>query len=131
MARGERLGTVGMALHHKLCHLLGGSFELPHGETHTVVLPHVAAYNAAAVPDAVAAALGATDPADGLYALAGRLGARRSLRELGMPESGIDRAADLAVQDLYWNPRPVDRDSIRPLLARAWAGEPPVPEGAR
>ena len=39
---GSVLGSVGMALHHKLCHTLGGSFNLPHAETHTVVLPHAA-----------------------------------------------------------------------------------------
>ena len=50
---GTVLGTVGMALHHKLCHTLGGSFDLPHAETHTVILPHSAAYNAAAAADAL------------------------------------------------------------------------------
>ncbi|MFX7739784.1 iron-containing alcohol dehydrogenase, partial [Acinetobacter baumannii] len=67
---GSCLGSVGMALHHKLCHTLGGSFDLPHAETHTVVLPHAAAYNAAAAPDAlarVAKALGVTDAAQGLF----------------------------------------------------------------
>jgi alcohol dehydrogenase class IV len=75
---GACLGSVGMALHHKLCHVLGGSFELPHPETHTVVLPHAAAYNASAAPDAmtrVAAALGASDAARGLRDLAARIGA--------------------------------------------------------
>ena len=45
---GIALGAAGMALHHKLCHTLGGTYNLPHAETHTVVLPHAAAYNAAA-----------------------------------------------------------------------------------
>ncbi|HEX2553034.1 MAG TPA: maleylacetate reductase [Microvirga sp.] len=125
---GVCLGTVGMALHHKLCHTLGGSFGLPHAETHTVILPHAAAYNAPAAPDAmarVACALGAGEAARGLYDLAGRLGAPRSLRELGMEEGGVERAADLAVERPYWNPRPVERDAIRDLIARAWAGLPP------
>jgi maleylacetate reductase len=92
------------------------------------VLPHAVAYTAPAVPEAmakIARALGATDAAGGLFDLAGRLGATRSLKELGMPETGIDRAADLAVKNPYWNPRPVERSGIRDLLARAWAGEPP------
>ena len=65
---GVCLGTVGMALHHKLCHALGGTFDLPHAETHTIVLPHALAYNAPAVPDAItriARAIGATDAARG------------------------------------------------------------------
>jgi alcohol dehydrogenase class IV len=125
---GVCLGAVGMALHHKLCHTLGGSFGLPHSETHAVILPHAAAYNAAAAPFAmarVARALGTGHAAWGLYDLTGRLGAPRSLRELGMAESGIERAADLAVERPYWNPRPVERDAVRDLIARAWAGAPP------
>ena len=85
---GSCLGMVGMALHHKLCHVLGGSFGLPHAETHTIVLPHAMAYNAAAAPWAmarIATALGAADAAMGLHDLAGRLGAPRALRDLGMP----------------------------------------------
>ena len=125
---GACLGTVGMALHHKLCHVLGGSFDLPHAETHTVILPHAVAYNAAAAPDAmarVARAVGVEDAARGLHDLSGRLGAVRSLRDLGMPGAAIDRAADLAVKDPYWNPAPIRRDAVRALIARAWAGDPP------
>ncbi len=130
---GLCLGSVGMALHHKLCHTLGGSFNLPHAETHTVVLPHATAYNAPATPEAmarVARALGSSDAPTGLYDLAGRLGAPRALRELGMAESAIDEAADLAVRNPYWNPRPVNREQIRELLARAWAGETPLGSSA-
>ncbi|PZR85923.1 MAG: maleylacetate reductase [Stutzerimonas stutzeri] len=122
------LGAVGMALHHKLCHTLGGSFDLPHAETHTVVLPHAVAYNAPAAPEAMAAicrALGAPDAAQGLYDLVRALGVPLSLAKLGMPESGIDKAADIAVENPYWNPRPVTRDGIRDLVARAFAGERP------
>lgn len=126
---GVCLGTVGMALHHKLCHTLGGTFDLPHAETHTIVLPHALAYNAPAVSDAMARisrAIGAADAAQGLYDLARRLGAKLALRDVGMPESGIDRAADLAVTNAYWNPRPLERNAIRDLIARAWAGERPA-----
>lgn len=125
---GTCLGAVGMALHHKLCHILGGTFDLPHAETHAVVLPHALSYNAAAVPEAIEAltdALGTADPARALYELAGQVGAARSLRALGMPEHGIDAAADRALANPYWNPRALDRDAIRSCLARAWAGEAP------
>jgi alcohol dehydrogenase class IV len=125
---GTCLGQVGMALHHKLCHVLGGAFGLPHAETHTVVLSHALAYNQPAAPEAagrVARALHVADGALALYDLAGDLGAPRALRDLGMPEDGIDRAADLAVENPYWNPRPLERGAIRALIARAWAGDPP------
>ena len=125
---GSCLGAVGMALHHKLCHTLGGSFDLPHAETHTVLLPHAVAYNAPAAPEAMAAvarALGCADAATGLYDLAGAVGAKRSLRDLGMSEGGINHAADIAMSNPYWNPRPLERGAIRELIARAWAGERP------
>ncbi len=125
---GVCLGSVGMALHHKLCHVLGGTFDLPHAETHTIVLPHAFAYNmeaAANAKSAVSRALGTDDPARALYELGTAVGAPRSLRDIGMPESGIDRATELALANPYFNPRPLERDAIRALIAHAWAGEPP------
>lgn len=125
---GTVLGNVGMALHHKLCHTLGGSFNLPHAEVHTVVLPHAIAYNAPAAPGAMrrlSHALGQRDPAAALYDLARGNGAPYSLRELGMPEAELDRAADLAVSNPYWNPRPIERGGIRSLLQEAWEGRRP------
>jgi alcohol dehydrogenase class IV len=125
---GRCLASVGMALHHKLCHTLGGSFDLPHAETHTAVLPHAAAYNAEADPLAmqqIARALGSQSAPTGLYDLGHAVNAKMALRDLGLAESDLDRAADLAVQKPYWNPRPIERDAIRELLERAWAGKPP------
>jgi alcohol dehydrogenase class IV len=97
------------------------------------VLPHATAYNEPAEPGAmarIARALSASNAAAGLYDLAGRLGAKRALRDLGMPEDGIDRATDLAVTNPYWNPRPIEREAIRALIARAWAGDPPLGQAA-
>ncbi len=126
---GAVLGHVGMGLHHKLCHTLGGSFNLPHAPTHTVVLPHALAYNAPAAPAAMAAiqrALGTTEAAPlALHRLAVELGAPTSLRAIGMPEDGLDRVADLAVAKPYPNPRPLERAALRALLQRAWEGLPP------
>jgi maleylacetate reductase len=125
---GVALGAVGMALHHKLCHTLGGSFNLPHAETHTVILPHAVAYNALATEEAmtrVARALGSDSAARGLYDLAASLGAPTSLAALGLGETALDRAADLAVQNPYYNPRPVTRDCIRALLQDAFEGRRP------
>ncbi|KAL1643096.1 hypothetical protein SLS58_005065 [Diplodia intermedia] len=127
---GTALGSVAMALHHKLCHALGGTLDLPHAATHTVVLPHALAYNASALPpetlsrlaDALPGSEG--DPVRGLNVLLGRLpGVKRSLSELGMKEEDVDRVADVAVEKPYWNPRPVERDGVREIIRRAWAGE--------
>jgi len=123
---GSCLGAAGMALHHKLCHTLGGMFDLPHAETHAILLPYATAYNTAAAPDAmrrIAEALGARDAATGLRELALQLPLPRALRDLGMPKDGVDRATNAALQSPYWNPQPIERDAVRALIARAWAGE--------
>ena len=127
-ACGTCLGTVGMALHHKACHVLGGGFDLPHAETHSVILPHAVAYNegaAAAVLAPVASLLRADTAAHGLWALVQRLGAPASLRALGMPADGLDRAAADIAATPYWNPRPVDPSAIRLMLQDAYEGRPP------
>ena len=125
---GTCLGSVGMALHHKLCHTLGGSFNLPHAETHTIVLPHALAYNAPCVPDAMrmlAEALPESegDAIRGLNVLLGKLRVKRDLRSFGMKEEDVSRAADIAVSNPYWNPREIERGPIEELIRRAWAGE--------
>ncbi|MBP0441459.1 maleylacetate reductase [Tianweitania sediminis] len=124
---GTVLGTVGMALHHKLCHTLGGSFDLPHAETHAILLPHSAAYNAPAAEEALrpAADLFGGSLSGGLHDFASSLGAPLALRDLGLAESDLDRAADLAVENPYWNPRPIEHDGIRALLQDAWEGTRP------
>jgi maleylacetate reductase len=127
-ACGTVLGRVGMALHHKLCHTLGGSFDLPHAETHAIVLPHAAAYNAAAVPDLLAPVsrlFGGADPGLGLWQFAKSHGAPMALADLGLKEADLDRAAELATKNPYWNPRDITLDGIRGLLQRAWSGEAP------
>ena len=126
---GTVLGQVGMALHHKLCHTLGGSFNLPHAETHAIVLPHAIAYNARAVGDQLAPIcelFGGTNAGQSLHAFAKDVGAPTALKDLGLKESDLDKASDLATTKPYWNPRPVEREAIRTLLQAAWAGDPPV-----
>jgi maleylacetate reductase len=125
---GICLGSVGMALHHKLCHTLGGTFDLPHAETHTIVLPHALAYNAPAIPEVMKRlgdVLRHNDPALALYELSQLIGAKRALKDIGMPETGIDVATDRALTNPYWNPRPLAREALRGLIARAYAGDPP------
>jgi alcohol dehydrogenase class IV len=132
---GTVLGNVGMALHHKLCHTLGGSFGLPHAEVHTIVLPQALAFNApAAVPAMrrIACALGvarAEDAPAAVFDLARDNGAPVALRDIGMKAENLDRAADLAVQNPYWNQRPIgaaQRAEIRALLQRAYDGTRPA-----
>lgn len=124
---GTVLGAVGMALHHKICHTLGGSFDTPHAATHAIMLPHTVGFNAAAVPELLApvAEIFGGPPGQALYDFAKEIGAPMALRDLGLSEADLDRAADIAVRNAYWNPRPIDRQSIRALLQDAWEGARP------
>jgi maleylacetate reductase len=134
---GTVLGNTTIGLHHKLCHTLGGSFELPHAEVHAVVLPHALAYNAAAAPAAmakIARALAAASDAvlpdaagapRAVFDLGQRHGAPTSLAAIGMRAEHLDRAAELAMQNQYPNPRPLERQAIRALLQRAFDGVRP------
>ena len=126
---GAALAATSIGLHHKLCHTLGGSFGLPHADVHTVVLPHAAAFNREAAPDAmhaVAAALGTEDAAQGLYDLAVRIGAPVALKDIGMPADSLDRAARLATENPYANPRPIDYAGVRQVLEDAFHGTRPT-----
>ncbi|THK36546.1 maleylacetate reductase [Ensifer sp. MPMI2T] len=124
---GAVLGTVGMALHHKICHTLGGTFDLPHAETHAIMLPHTAGYNAAAVSELLApvAEIFGGAIGGGLWDFARQIGAPLALKDLGLSEPDLDRVAAVATENPYWNPRPVDRRSIRALLQDAWDGNRP------
>ncbi len=126
---GTVLGNVGMALHHKLCHTLGGSFNLPHAQTHTIVLPHAIAYNQSAAPELsrICRALNVDDcsPSAALYDLSKSLGAPTRLKDLGLTEADLDRATDIALSNPYWNPRPIEGAAIRQLLQNAFEGQRP------
>ncbi len=124
---GTVLGTVGMSLHHKLCHTLGGSFQLPHAETHAVLLPHALAYNAIAAAEQLQPLENVLGPnlAVGLYELSQSLGAPMALKDLGLQESDLDRAVQLTLQTPYWSPRPLEANALRALLQQAWAGSVP------
>ncbi|PWE56944.1 maleylacetate reductase [Metarhizobium album] len=124
---GTVLGQITMSLHHKICHTLGGSFDTPHAETHAVMLPHTIGFNAAAVPQLLAPItdiFGGT-PGQGLYDFAKSVGSPLALRDFGLSQSDLDRAAEIATRNPYANPRPIDGTSIRALLQDAWSGDRP------
>ncbi|KAM0753953.1 iron-containing alcohol dehydrogenase [Meredithblackwellia eburnea MCA 4105] len=125
---GTVLGAVGMSLHHKLCHTLGGSFGMPHAEVHTVILPHAVAYNepyAKVAIGRVAKALGVENAAQGLFDLAKDNGAPYSLKELGFKEEDLEKAADIAAKAPYPNPAPLEREKLLQLLTNAYNGTRP------
>lgn len=125
---GTVLASVDMALHHKLCHTLGGTYNLPHAETHTIVLPHALAYNAAAAPEAmrkIAQALEGKSAAQAVYDLARDNGAPVALRDVGLQESDLDKVCELALSNQYPNPRPLEQRGIRQLLQDAYEGQRP------
>lgn len=118
-----------MAFHHKLCHTLGGSFNLPHAETHTIVLPHALAYNSKAIPADMLARLADSlpesngDAVKGLNVLLNKLGVKRALRDYGMKEEDVDKAAEIATSNPYYNPRKIKKDEVREVIRRAVVGQ--------
>jgi maleylacetate reductase len=121
--------SAGSGLHHKICHVLGGTFDLAHAATHAIVLPHVLAFNAAHAPaavDRIATALDAADASDGLDRLRTSLQAPSALRDIGLQDDDIPAAAMLILAQVPpTNPRPVDGASLTTLLHAAWAGSDP------
>jgi maleylacetate reductase len=122
--------SAGSGLHHKICHVLGGAYNLPHAQTHAVVLPYVLAFNGGAAPAAerrIAAAMGAGRALAGLQDLRGELDAPRALRDYGFAEAQIPAAADAILPAVPpGNPRPVTAGDLRRLLRAAWAGADPA-----
>lgn len=128
---GAALGVVGMAIHHRICHVLGGTFGLAHGDVNAVVLPYAVRYNQDAVPEAmakVAAALDVPDAALGIFEFARRIGAPASLESLGLRREDLPEVVRLTVEAPPWNPRPVEADGIAALLDDAFAGRTPDPQ---
>lgn len=127
---GGALGTGITSLHHRLCHTFGGTFNTPHAETHAVLLPHSVAYNAAATAAGtakVAEALSVENASVGLFELAKQLGAPTSLREIGITEADLDKAAAVTTEKRVNNPEPVTTERVRRLLDNAYHGRTPSP----
>ncbi|MGP3916595.1 maleylacetate reductase [Nonomuraea sp. 10N515B] len=126
---GACLGATTMSLHHKLCHVLGGTFDLPHAPTHAVVLPHVAAFNLPAAPaahNALCQALGTDDPAQALADLGTAVGAPRTLADLGLRDTDLPQVIDQVLAQPYANPRTPTRDDLETLLRAALDGSAPA-----
>ncbi|GGT83663.1 maleylacetate reductase [Actinomadura citrea] len=127
---GWVLGTTAMGLHHKLCHVLGGSYGLPHAATHSALLPYVTAFNRRAPRlGRVAEALGAADAATGLWELRTSIGAPASLAQPGFGTADIDRVAGLVAAEPPAGPRPVEPAGVRAILRAALDGARPVTTG--
>jgi protocatechuate 3,4-dioxygenase beta subunit len=125
---GSAFAVTGSGLHHKICHVLGGRYGLPHAQTHAIMLPYVLAFNAPGAPDAasrIGQALGSEHPAAALQALAAQLGLPRGLREIGLGEDQLAEAARLIEPVVPAdNPVPAGAAALQVLLRHAWAGDP-------
>ena len=129
---GAALAVAGAGIHHKICHILGGAYDLPHAKMHTVVLPHAVAFNEPAIPEVmerVAGALGEwgkNGAATGLYDLTERIKAPTTLKDIGMKEENLDQAVGLVLAAVPEdNPRPMDEAGVRNILENAYAGRRP------
>jgi maleylacetate reductase len=123
---GWALGGATMGLHHKLCHVLGGLFDLPHAATHSVVLPYAVAYSRGSPQlSRIAAALGVDDAAIGIWELGRRLGTPASLAAVGMPHDGVDAVVAAILAKPPVNPRQVEREALLTLLRSALSGDRP------
>ena len=100
---GTCLDAVRMGLHHRLCHLLGGKFGLPHAETHAVLLPYVMAHQG-------------LDDAGDVFALAESLPIPHSLAELGLTEADIDGEPEAGLlRQALTGTRPATAPSLKAL----------------
>lgn len=137
-ARGEALvgaylaaaafASAGSGIHHKICHVLGGAYDLPHAEMHAVILPHALALVGPSEPEAmarIADALASSDAPGAVFDLAASVGAPTDLRTIGLPAERLDEAAGLIVEALPGDPKPADVPAIRALLADAFEGRRP------
>jgi maleylacetate reductase len=125
---GTVLAGTGMALHHRICHVLGGAFGISHGDANAVVLSHVVAFNQPAARDAMgtlAHALGADEPAQALFDLVASMQAPTALAEFGLQVPDLDCAVTLILEEEFYNPRPVDAAGLTEVLGNAYAGRRP------
>jgi maleylacetate reductase len=126
---GGALGVAGTSIHHKIAHILGGTWNLPHAPLHAMLLPHTVAFAAPAIAGALATVAEAMDVDDvpaALYDLLTRLEIGPALTSAGMPADALDDAVDAIVDAQPTSPRPVERRAIERLLTGALTGTPPA-----
>jgi maleylacetate reductase len=128
---GSTLNSAGTVLHHKICHVLGGYFGVPHATAHTIIFPHSIGYNRDVAPEAmkqIARAFGDedADAAGQIFDLLTRIGAPTALKDVGVSKGDLSGAAKLITTDPYFNPRPVEYESTCELLEDAWFGRRPT-----
>lgn len=129
MLSGYCVTLAGIAIHHKLCHVLGGHHGIPHGESNSVILPYAVAFNENAAPIAmkkIKSAFGAESASGALYDFATEIGVPKSLKELGMREEHLDVAAKETVETTPYNPKPVEVEPVREMLQQAYEGVRPT-----
>ena len=129
MLSGYCVNLAGIAIHHKLCHVLGGYHGIPHGQSNSVILPYAIAYNEMAAPEAmklITATMGTLSASGGVYEFAREINVPKSLKELGMREEDLDTVARETVATTPFNPKPVDFKSVREMLQQAYEGNKPV-----
>lgn len=119
--------SAGSGVHHKICHVLGGTYNLPHAQTHAVVLPRVLALNAPFAPsamDRIGHALGSSDPIGSFNSLYEQLDAPQALKDYGYTEASINESIELILPVIpASNPRQITPDLMRELLESAWSGK--------
>ncbi|OIW28132.1 iron-containing alcohol dehydrogenase [Coniochaeta ligniaria NRRL 30616] len=130
---GMAVASTGIALQHKLAHTVAGCCNLPHAETHAILLPHTVAYNLPSLGADVIERFGmalvgrpglsAQDIVSAITSILQSLEIECALKDIGMNEDDIDRTVHLALEKQYWNPRPLEKEKIKELIRRAWAGE--------
>ena len=135
---GLSLASVSMGLHHGLCHVLGGSSNVPHGIANSIILPHAIRFNAdVTAPELIpaVAAMGiSTNEFNPIMAveamekkifeLTGEMNLPQRLRDagVGLQESDLPRLAQLAFQNrsVQNNPKPITEEQLETLLRNAW-----------
>ncbi|KAB5578168.1 iron-containing alcohol dehydrogenase [Coniochaeta sp. 2T2.1] len=130
---GMAVASTGIALQHKLAHTVAGCCDLPHAETHAILLPHTVAYNLPSLGSDVIDRFGialvgrpgvsAQEIVSAITSIMQTLGVRCALKDIGMKEEDISRTAHIAMEKQYWNPRSLELDRIKEVIRRAWAGE--------
>jgi alcohol dehydrogenase class IV len=130
---GMAVASTGIALQHKLAHTVAACCNLSHADTHAVLLPHTVAYNLPSLETDVVSRLGVAlvghpeatmqDIVEALNTMLRTLKVSYALKDIGMDEGDIERTADTAMEKPYWNPRSLEREKVRRIVRRAWAGE--------